>query len=242
MLRVMPLPFLVETDGFQVVPPILEALIIDSLIEGLVELETKQASGNSQPKNYGARNLLRNCRAVAGLAHGRALKELILPVLGAAAFPVRALFFDKLAGANWQVGWHQDLSIAVAERVEAPGFTGWSVKQGVMHVQPPAGVLENMLTLRVHLDNCDEDNGPLRVLRASHHVGRLNDEQIERWQQTGDAVTCLVPRGGILMMRPLLLHASSPAKNPRHRRVIHLEYAAHPLPAGLRWFEQATAI
>lgn len=235
----MPQPFSIALDGFHLSPPILEASVIGSLIDSLAELERQRDAAGKRMKSRGARNLLHDCPAVAALAYGTALKNLLLPVLGPTAFPVRSLFFDKLAGANWQVGWHQDLSIAVAERVEVPGFTGWSVKQGVTHVQPPASILENMLTLRVHLDDCDEDNGPLRVLRGSHQLGRLNDEQIERWQQTGEAVTCLVPRGGVLLMRPLLLHSSSPAKNPRHRRVIHLEYAANPLPAGLRWFEQA---
>ena len=91
----------------------------------------------------------------------------------------------------------------------------------------------------VHLDDCDTDNGPLRVLRGSHRHGRLNDDQIEQLKRTSDEVTCLVPAGGALLMRPLLLHASSPAKIPRHRRVIHLEYAAQPLPGPLRWFELA---
>jgi ectoine hydroxylase-related dioxygenase (phytanoyl-CoA dioxygenase family) len=234
----MPPPFSVEADGFQVVPPIVGASVIDSLIEGLAELKAQREAGRTQPRSYGARNLLRDCPTVTALAHSHVLKELVLPVLGAAAFPVRALFFDKLTGANWQVGWHQDLSIAVAERMEVPGFTAWSMKQGVTHVQAPAIVLENMLTLRIHLDDCAEDNGPLRVLRGSHNQGRLDVEQIEGWK-TAEEVTCLVPKGGALLMRPLLLHASAPAKNPRHRRVIHVEYAANPLPGGLRWFEQA---
>src|SRR5262245_1421546 len=106
---------------------------------------------------YGLRNLLRNCPAVATLA--QELRPLVGEALGADAFPVRGLFFDKIPGANWEVCWHQDLSIAVATRVEMPGFGGWSVKQGVVHVQPPASVLANMLTVRVHLDDCDADNG-----------------------------------------------------------------------------------
>jgi ectoine hydroxylase-related dioxygenase (phytanoyl-CoA dioxygenase family) len=122
-----------------------------------------------------------------------------------------------------------------------PGYGGWSVKKGVSHVQPPASILENMLTLRVHLDDCGTDNGPLRVLRGSHRHGWLTDERIEGLKRTSEEVTCLVPQGGALLMRPLLVHASSPAKNPRHRRVIHLEYAADPLPGPLRWFEQAMA-
>ena len=230
--------FSIAGDGFQMAQSVVESSVIDGVIAGLVEWEANQSTAGKRPKSYGARNLLRDWPAVASLTQSESLRELVATVLGEAAFPVRALFFDKLAGANWQVGWHQDLSIAVTERVEVPGFAGWSVKQGVTHVQPPASVLENMLTLRVHLDNCGEDNGPLRVLRGSHRHGRLTDEQIEQWQRSGESVTCLVPKGGVLLMRPLLLHASAPAKNPRHRRVIHLEYAADLLPGGLQWFEQ----
>ena len=186
---------------------------------------------------HGLRNLLHTCPEVVVLAAD--LRHVVAPVLGAGAFPVRGIFFDKLPDATWEVGWHQDLSIAVAERIEAPGFGGWSVKQGVPHVQPPAAVLERMLTVRVHLDDCGEDNGPLRVLSGSHAHGRLNDEAIEKWKLLGEEVTCLVPQGGAVLLRPLLLHASSSARNPRHRRVIHIEYAAAALPHGLRWFEKA---
>jgi len=228
--------FSVEVDGFQIVPPAFGDSTIYSLLEGLSGLQTQANTGRM--RSHGKRNLLRDCPAVARLARSQTLKELLHPVLGPAAFPVRGLFFDKQAGANWQVGWHQDLSIAVAERMEVPGFNGWSMKQGVTHVQPPASVMENMLTVRVHLDDCGEDDGPLRVLRGSHRQGRLTDEQVAQWQRSGNEVTCLLPRGGVLLMRPLLLHASSPAKNPRHRRVVHLEYAANPLPSGLLWFEQ----
>lgn len=216
-----------DTDGFLILPGVLDDARVASVVGALDALNPR----------HGRRNLLRDCPVVRRLAVD--LRALVERVLGKGAFAVRALFFDKLPGANWQVGWHQDLSIAVAERVDTAGFGGWSVKQGVLHVQAPVRVLEQMLTLRVHLDDCDEDHGPLRVIRGSHRFGRLDDEGIEHWTRSGDEVSCLVPKGGVLLMRPLLLHASSPARKPGHRRVIHLEYAAQPLPGGLRWFEQA---
>ena len=214
-------------DGFAILTEVISSARANALIGAL----------DGFGAGYGLRNLLRACPAVAALAED--LKLFVAPVLGEGAFAARGLFFDKLPGANWEVGWHQDLSIAVAERIEAPGFGGWSIKRGVPHVQPPVAVLERMLTVRLHLDDCGADNGPLRVLRSSHAHGRLTDEQIERWEQTGEEVGCLVPKCGALLMRPLLLHASRRAEKPRHRRVIHLEYAADPLPHGLRWFEAA---
>lgn len=226
----MPEPSDIDKDGFQVMRGVLNTTQVDELLAAI------KAMG---PKEHGARNLLLRSHEIARAARWSELMKLVEPVIGHGAFPVRALFFDKVADANWQVSWHQDLSIAVAERVEASGFSGWSVKQGVVHVQPPAQVLESMVTLRVHLDDCDEDNGPLRVLPGSHRHGRLNDGEIERCRMECREVTCLVPCGGVVMMRPLLLHASSPAEKPRHRRVIHIEYASSLLPEGLKWHASA---
>ena len=131
--------------------------------------------------------------------------------------------------------WHQDLTIAVRERHEVPGFAFWSEKAGVMHVQPPVSILENMLAVRLHLDDCGPDNGPVRVLPGSHRHGRIAESEIPAWRQRVAEVVCTVPRGGVLLMRPLLLHASSPAVSPSRRRVVHIEYAADGLPGGLEW-------
>jgi len=218
-----------QVNGFAIIPAVIPTEQADALARVFEDLGA----------GHGLRNLLRTCREVAELA--KDLKSLVTPLIGDKAFATRGLFFDKLPEANWEVGWHQDLSIAVAERVEAPGYGGWSIKQGVMHVQPPIHVRENMVAVRLHLDDCGADNGPLRVIRGSHRHGRLEDQQIAHWTHTDDQAECLVPKGGALLMRPLILHASSRAKNPRHRRVIHLEYAAAPLPGGLRWHEQFMA-
>jgi len=124
--------------------------------------------------------------------------------------------------------------------MDAPGFMGWSVKDGVTHVHPPADILERMVALRIHLDHCGLENGPLRVLPGSHRHGKLDEEEIEHWRRTTEEVSCCVAQGDVLVLRPLLLHASSPAQSPSHRRVIQVEYACGPLPAGLRWFERPT--
>ena len=140
---------------------------------------------------------------------------------------VRGILFDKTPEANWKVPWHQDLTIAVQERLEVPGYGPWTVKAGVAHVQPPVAVLERMVAVRLHLDDCGADNGPVRVLRGSHRQGRMAAAPMD----AGEEVVCTVGRGGVLLMRPLLWHASSPA----HRRVIHVEFAAAELAGGLRW-------
>jgi ectoine hydroxylase-related dioxygenase (phytanoyl-CoA dioxygenase family) len=155
--------------------------------------------------------------------------------IGHGARPVRALLFDKRVDANWRVTWHQDVSIAVREQVDLPGFGPWSEKDGVVHVQPPAEILEGMIALRLHLDPCGAENGPVRVLPGSHRAGKLRESEYEGWRARVAEVPCLADRGDVLLMRPLLLHASAPASAPDHRRVLHVEYAAGPLPDPLHW-------
>jgi ectoine hydroxylase-related dioxygenase (phytanoyl-CoA dioxygenase family) len=150
---------------------------------------------------------------------------------------VRGIFFDKTPDANWKVPYHQDLSIAVKGKAEVEGFGPWSEKAGAVHVQPPAEVLEKMLTIRIHLDDTDETNGSLRVIPGSHQLGKIESSQVGPHVERGE-VTVPVPEGGAMLMRPLLLHASSPAQNARHRRVIHLEFAATELPGRLEWLNR----
>jgi len=146
-------------------------------------------------------------------------------------------FFNKTQSANWKVVWHQDLTISVRERRDFDGFGSWTMKDGVLHVQPPADVMSGMLAIRLHLDESGSDNGPLRVIADSHKQGRLSAEQVASLKKEA-AVTCCVPKGGALLMRPLLLHASSRCVIPKPRRVIHLEFAATELPQGLEWYEK----
>ncbi len=186
----------------------------------------------------GLRDVFTRVPAVRDLATHPAIAGWPRVILGPSAFAVRALYFDKTPEANWKVSWHQDLTIPTASRAEVAGFGPWSEKAGSPHVQPPASVLEGMLTVRLHLDPCDLENGPVRVIPGSHRFGKLRGAGIDDLRGRMPEVTVPVPAGGLLLMRPLLLHASSPAAAPRHRRVLHLEYAAAELPAGLRWRER----
>jgi hypothetical protein len=200
-----------------------------------VDQETVRRLADAITDGRHARRDLLNLPGVRQWLATDAVRSLIEPHLGPAARPVRGILFDKTATANWKVAWHQDRSIAVRERRNVAGFGPWSVKEGIVHVQPPIDILARMLTLRLHLDDCDETNGPLRVIPGSHHDDILSDAAIAAAVAAGPVVTCCMPAGGALLMRPLLLHASSPAKQPRHRRVIHVEFSADELPGGLAW-------
>jgi ectoine hydroxylase-related dioxygenase (phytanoyl-CoA dioxygenase family) len=222
----------VEARGWATTRPVLTDADVDALRDAVAPLAVEGRGG--------ARNLLAE-PSVRALAASSVVRSLASVVLGDACFAVRALLFDKTPQANWKVVWHQDLSIATRERADVPGFGPWTEKAGVTHVQPHVTVLEHMLAVRVHLDECGPDNGPVRVIDGSHRHGRLSATQIEMLRRSEVERDCLVGQGGVLAFRPLLLHASAPAIAPAHRRVIHIEYAAIELPSPLQWYERVAS-
>lgn len=225
-----------EHDGFQIIPSLVSTTECDRFAAELTPLFEQQLHV-AKNRIGGVRNLLRTSPLVSQFASTPALLSLLQRAAGSVVFPVRSIFFDKNPEANWLVPWHQDLAIAVTEHIETPGFTGWSVKDGTLHVHPPAEILAGMITLRLHLDDCDGDNGALKVIAGSHCTGKIPANEIARWTTAGKQMVCEAKKGDMLLMRPLLLHASSPAGNPRHRRVVHIEYATRKLPNNLEWLD-----
>jgi ectoine hydroxylase-related dioxygenase (phytanoyl-CoA dioxygenase family) len=145
--------------------------------------------------------------------------------LGEQAFPYRATVFEKTAASNWLVVWHQDTALPLCKRMDVSGWGPWSVKDGVTYAHAPASALARVLALRVHLDDSASDNGPLRVLPRTHMLGVLTDDAIHELVRQVKPVDCLVPKGGVIAMRPLIVHASSKCKSRSPRRVLHIEYA-----------------
>jgi ectoine hydroxylase-related dioxygenase (phytanoyl-CoA dioxygenase family) len=173
--------------------------------------------------------------SVAALAWDPRLLRLAREILGKKAFPYHATLFDKSPDANWLVAWHQDTALPLRERRDAPGWGPWSLKRGVVYAHAPASALSKMLALRVHLDDSTAQNGPLRVLPGSHTQGVLTDDEIRQLASRISSVECVVSQGGILAMRPLLIHASSKSRSEKKRRVLHIEYAASAVLAnGIR--------
>ena len=220
-----------STAGFALWPELMTALQCDELAESVASAASG-AGGRA-----GRRNLLQTCPAVRDLAQSPTVRAIVSAALGGSARCVKVLWFDKTPRANWSVPWHQDLMIAVQQRHDAPGYTAWSLKQGVPHVKPPVAVLERMAALRIHLDDCGPQNGPLRVLPGSHGRGELDDADTAALAARVAPVECVLPRGGALLMRPLLVHSSARAALPQRRRVLHLEFSAETLPAPLVWYD-----
>ena len=217
----------VEHHGFAIVRHVIDAN------------EQRELLASLGPVSGAGRRGLLALPPIAELARSRRVLALVRPHLPAEPFPVRAIYFDKSPGTKWLVPWHQDLSLALRARVEVPGFGPWSTKEGIPHVRPPVGLLQQMLTVRIHLDAADEANGALRVLPGSHRLGRLSADRIRQTRSEQPEFLCRVSAGDALLMRPLLLHASSRSTSARHRRVLHIDYAAFTLPKELDWHEAA---
>jgi len=215
----------IEQHGFAIVPNVLTPDEVGGLTVSLGIIT-----------GAGRRGVLTD-PVISSFSRFAKILDLVRSNLGSEPRPVRALYFNKTAEANWLVAWHQDLSIAVEERKEVAGFTGWSVKDGIPHVQPPEELLENMLTVRVHLDDCDDTNGALQVIAGTHRSGRLSADEIQELRGKHTATLCSTKAGDVMLMRPLLLHASGRTLGHRQRRVLHIEYAGFDLPEGLKWHE-----
>lgn len=188
---------------------------------------------------YGTRNLLALpwCAALAANIRARLIDAgLLTPdYIG-----VQCTYFEKSRGYNWLVAPHQDLSIPVARRVDHDALAGWSAKDGTLFVQPPVAVLERLVALRLHVDDCGVDDGALKVVPGSHQHGRLQDIDKARLRDAIGEVTCPVAAGGGMAMRPLLVHASSKATGASRRRVLHFVFGPADLPHGLAWAGSGT--
>jgi ectoine hydroxylase-related dioxygenase (phytanoyl-CoA dioxygenase family) len=204
--------------GFAIMPDVLRN---DETASALVAL-SKFCLPRSKA---GIRHMLSD-KAVAALARDHRLMTIACNVHGSDAVPFHATLFDKSPNANWLVVWHQDTALPLQKKNESAGWGPWSVKQGVIYAHAPACALEKVLALRIHLDDSTLQNGPLRILPGTHEMGVLSDNSIEQAAMRIAATDCVVPGGGILAMRPLVIHASSKSQVPQPRRVLHIEYGA----------------
>jgi hypothetical protein len=182
----------------------------------------------------GTRNLLSLpwCNALA-----KSLKRhpSLSPFVSVGCVAVQCTLFAKTPGTNWSVMPHQDLSIPVASKVDTPHCSGWSEKEGSLFTQPPVAVLNACVAVRLHVDACGPEAGPLVVAPGSHKLGRLPSPAVAQLFASQGRHVCAVPRGGALVLRPLLAHASSKAVASVNRRVLHFLFGPVRLPFGLQW-------
>ncbi len=215
-----------ENDGFQIIRSVFNTSEIITL--------RKEADRIAQIEDSVC---VRRLRDKSDHFSSLATSPHLLELLPDDYFPVRSILFDKTSTENWPVAWHQDLTIAVKEKVDLQGFGPWSIKDGITHVQPPVQLLQQMLTLRIHLDDTPETNGALKVISESHLKGKLTSSDIKDHTKSSE-ICCVCESGDVLIMSPLILHASSRSQKPERRRIIHFEYAPLDLlDSKLEWSE-----
>lgn len=213
----------VNEQGFAVVPEVLSRRVVLEFLEALQHIPIRRTRA-------GIRHALA-CSAVADFVRREEILGMAREILGPGALPFRASLFEKSPEANWLAAWHQDTALPLREWSNDPDWGPWSAKQDILYAHAPARVLGRILALRIHLDDSTSQNGPLRVLPATHALGVLNDDRIRQLAAEIPAVECPVPQGGVLAMRPLLLHASSKSRSNAPRRVLHVEFAPSALIA-----------
>jgi len=204
-------------SGYAIEPGCLSNPKCDELIDRL-------SSDQVARSRAGARHLMSH-PGVAALAASDGLVGLASEWLRQRAVPFRATLFEKSRATNWLIPWHQDTALPLCNRFNAAGWGPWSKKTGVIYAHAPASALSRVIALRVHLDASTIGNGPLRVIPGSHQGGVLTDQSVMEYVSSHNAVECLAPRGGVIAMRPLLIHSSSKARSTEPRRVLHIEYA-----------------
>ncbi len=225
-----------ENKGFLIIESVLCDKTISHLIKSLSKLKSLNGVSKKKDSIYGVRNLLHSSPEIKKFAESEKVREIVENFIGKDAKPVRAIYFDKTADANWKVPWHQDLTISVEAKRETEGFSAWTLKAEIQHVQPTVEILENILTLRFHLDDADESNGALKVLEGTHKNGRLTADKIKELKCKAKTFLCEASKGDVLIMKPLLVHSSSAGSNPQNRRVIHIDFSNAILPNGLKFY------
>ena len=211
----------VERDGYAIIPDVLTSEEIQTLA---VSLE----HANLPRSRAGIRHLLSHPE-IAQVANDPRMLDIAQQVLGESAFPFKATLFDKSPDANWLIVWHQDTALPLRETHETAGWGPWSVKDGITYAHAPASALKKVVALRLHLDDSTGENGPLRVVPGTHNKGVLTDNEVERRVTEQFTVNCTVNAGGVVAMRPLLIHASSKSQSACSRRVLHIEYCSNML-------------
>lgn len=215
-----------NANGFVIIPEIYRA----SEISAIGELIDSAHDGEILT---GERRFLNRTPHVLDLLLNDNLRTL-LKAVAPDFFVIKSIYFDKSPQANWFVSWHQDKIIFVKNKIEIPGFRNWTQRENEYGVQPTAEILGNIVSARIHLDTADSTNGALKVIPHSHSESSSRNVSFS----DNDAVVCEVPAGGVMLMKPLLFHASSRSASAQPRRVIHLEFCSIELPEGLEWSQR----
>lgn len=218
----------IVSEGFEVVEKFLPS---DLRTQAIRELEASSEISGAR----GVRNAELKFKFVKDICNSSVVRNILKQHLSCNAQLVRAIVFNKTPDTNWLVPWHQDKTVALNAKKEISGWGPWSIKDNIHHVQPPLEVLESMLTFRIHLDAADLENGCLKIAVGSQRGGIIEQSKIASVIESSKVQVCEVGAGGLVLMKPHVLHSSSKSSTGGHRRVLHLEYSNYCLESGLKW-------
>ena len=223
-------------NGFTTIDNLYSTEEVEHILTAINETDSTKDTFRKSADLFAIRQFLKEVPSTNGLIFTDKLKSVIKQVGGHDYFVVKSIYFDKPEASNWYVSYHQDLTISVDKKILLNGYGPWTIKLNQFAVQPPLDILKNIFTIRIHLDDTDDNNGALRVIPKSHQKNIYRADKIDWSTETEN--TCNVKAGGIMIMKPLILHSSGRTINNKKRRVIHIEFANIDLPAGLNWAER----
>lgn len=229
----------INSEGFAIINKVYSNDEIQSIvneIDKVIQFENENATFRKSKDLFAIRQFHKEVPATLNFIFNQNLKEIIKSNFGDNYFITKSIYFDKPEKSNWFVAYHQDLTISVNQKIPTEGFENWTTKQNQFAVQPPIEILEQNFTIRIHIDHTTKENGALKVLNNSHKKGIIRTEQYTSNNET--ETICEVEKGGIMIMKPLLFHASNKTTNNERRRVIHIEFSNQNLPNNLEWSEK----
>lgn len=225
-----------NNKGFSIVEGIYTDTEIESIISCIDKADQTNTTFRKSADLFAIRQVVKEIPEIIPFVFNDNLRKLIADIAGNDYFIVKSIYFDKPEKSNWYVAYHQDLTISVDKKATLENFMNWTKKQNQFAVQPTISILENITTLRIHLDETNSENGALKVIENSHSKGIFRPENID-WKNEKET-TCDVPKGGVMLMKPLLLHSSNKTTNNEKRRVLHIELSNINLPKELNWAEK----
>jgi hypothetical protein len=228
-----------EECGFEIIDNFFSTEQVNSILQQIDKIYDGRSAFRKSNALYAIRQFLNEVPAVYPLIFIKKFQRLLEEKAGSGYNLVKSIYFDKPAQSNWFVSYHQDLTISVKDKGDFPGFGAWTAKPGQYSVQPPLDILEENVTIRIHLDNTTAENGALRVIPGSHRKGivRFESKDFDKYEKE---IACPVTHGGLMFMKPLLLHSSGSTVNNAQRRVIHVEFSRAKLPDGMVWSERVS--
>lgn len=226
----------IEENGFTIIENVYSNKEVAAILALIENTATDKATFRKSEDLFAIRQFLKEVPTALLPIFNKTLVNYIQDFFGSNYFVVKSIYFDKPETSNWYVAYHQDLTISVDKKMNIDGYGPWTTKPNQFAVQPHVSVLENIFTIRIHLDDTTQENGALKVIPKSHAKKIYRPETID-WTVEKETI-CKVPKGGVMFMKPLLLHSSGRTTKPQRRRVIHIEFSNVALPSSLQWAER----